>query len=241
MRIVTWNCNTSPQIRRPESALAAFTAKCNLLSQRLASSEIVILQEVARPQLTPTPHQVWHGPMMSRGIGVLVAEQYRIESHYDEAISRSVVPVRINGPLSLNLLAVWSIPRQTSARNYAREVYNGILGYRHLLTAGPAVVIGDFNNNARWDRESGAINQSTVAQLLESEFGLVSAYHNHHGVAPGEEPDATYYHYRQVTRPFHIDYCFIPKGWTIGDVQVGSFDEWHADSDHCPLIVDCMP
>jgi endonuclease/exonuclease/phosphatase family metal-dependent hydrolase len=241
MRVVTWNCNTSPQIRRPESALAAFTTKYNLLSQRIASPDIVVLQEVARPQPTCTPHKVWHGPMISRGIGVLVAEQYRIESHYDEAISRSVVPVTMSGPLSLTLLAVWSIPHQPSARNYVREVYNGILGYQHLLTAGPAVVVGDFNNNARWDRESGAINQTTLVQLLDSEFGLVSAYHTHHALPHGQECDPTYYHYRQYARPFHIDYCFIPKAWTIADVQIGSFDEWHAVSDHCPLIVDCMP
>jgi endonuclease/exonuclease/phosphatase family metal-dependent hydrolase len=241
MRIVSWNCNTSPQITRPASAVAAFTTKYNILSQRIPLSDIVVLQEVARPQFTPMPHHIWHGPMISRGIGVVVAEQYRIESHYDEAISRSVVPVTMRGPLSLTVLAVWSVPLQTSARNYVREVYNGILGYRHLLATGPVVVLGDFNSNALWDRSAGAINQTTLVQLLDNEFGLVSAYHTHHTVAPGQERDPTYYHYRQYTRPFHIDYCFIPKAWTITDVRIGTFDEWHADSDHCPLIVDCMP
>jgi exonuclease III len=238
MRLVTWNCNTSPQITRPDSAASAFTAKYTTIFKSIPSPDVIVCQEIARPASTSTHQHVWYGPLLSRGICVSVAEQYRIESHYDESVSRSIVPVTIHGPNSFHLLGVWSIPHKPSMRNYVREVYDGIRKYQHLLTSGPCVVIGDFNSNARWDGDTGALNHTRLVQMLETEFGLISSYHTKCVVAQGEESEYTFYRYRQQTQGFHIDYCFIPRTWTINDVQIGSFENWYTHSDHCPLIVD---
>jgi endonuclease/exonuclease/phosphatase family metal-dependent hydrolase len=41
-------------------------------------------------------------------------------------------------------------------------------------------------------------------------------------------------------RPYHIDYCFVPKSWTahIRSVDIGTYEAWIKYSDHCPLVVD---
>jgi endonuclease/exonuclease/phosphatase family metal-dependent hydrolase len=43
-----------------------------------------------------------------------------------------------------------------------------------------------------------------------------------------------------ATKPFHIDYCFLPKAWAerISLVEVETFQEWEGHSDHRPLFVE---
>ena len=67
----------------------------------------------------------------------------------------------------------------------------------------------------------------------------MSAYHAHHKVTPGEELHSTHFWRRWKTAPWHIDFCLIPEGWVpkVRDVQVGTFEEWRAESDHCPVTV----
>ena len=96
------------------------------------------------------------------------------------------------------------------------------------------MLIGDFNINFPPDR------RSTLADRLDREFGFVSAFKKfaeHSGGSTFEPP--TYYHYRREKRPFHIDYCFIPREWEsrIRLVEIPAFHEW-STSDHRPLTVD---
>ncbi len=241
MRLVSWNCNTSPRITSPDSAIAAFTKKYSAISQITPLPDVIICQEIARPHPTSSRHHVWYGPLLGRGIYVNVAEPYAIQSHYDEAISRSVVPLTITGPHSFHLLAVWSIPHQPSTRNYVREVYEGVQKYAHFLTSGPAIVIGDFNSNSRWDNQTGTINHSHLVELLESTFNLTSSYYTKHGIVQGQEAEQTFYRYRQPAQGFHIDYCFVPQTWKVDNAQIGHYEDWLSQSDHCPIIVDLSP
>jgi hypothetical protein len=36
------------------------------------------------------------------------------------------------------------------------------------------------------------------------------------------------------SRPFHIDYCFVPQAW----VGSGTYADWAKGSDHRPVVVD---
>ena len=49
----------------------------------------------------------------------------------------------------------------------------------------------------------------------------------------------TYYHRKANSKPFHIDYCFLPESWSsrISSVDVGTYADWQT-SDHRPLTVD---
>jgi endonuclease/exonuclease/phosphatase family metal-dependent hydrolase len=100
----------------------------------------------------------------------------------------------------------------------------------------PTVLLGDLNDNAsfrgtRW---------SDLMTLLEP-LGLVSAYHVFFKEAAGSETRATHFYRGDETRPFHLDYCFLPSEWLprLKAVRVGAFSpERKKVSDHVPLIVD---
>ena len=106
--------------------------------------------------------------------------------------------------------------------------------YRELLCTGPSVVIGDFNSSTFWDKTHRADrNHSALVRLLH-ELGLVSAYHAHFNEEQGAEKQPTYYFHWNEQKPFHIDYCFIPKTWVklLRRVEVAEFEAWKTHSDH---------
>lgn len=111
--------------------------------------------------------------------------------------------------------------------------------------------MGDFNSNPMWDKQHKKFSHSMLNETLEKKFGLVSAYHTrNNSVIPGKEgaDDSTFFMYGHRDKPFHIDYCYVPKSWTIECARIGSYDEWcnkekvnkDKKSDHCPLIVDLL-
>ena len=155
-----------------------------------------------------------------------------------------ILPLCIEGPRQLNLLAVWACHN----KNNSYEAGLGPLGraiskYRDFIEGGATVVAGDFNDNVQWDKpkklNKHAGNVSELANL-----GLQSAYHYSRGLDQGDEAEPTlYWRDRKANGPrYHIDYCFAPDAWmeSISSVTVGQFDEWVATglSDHVPMTVD---
>jgi endonuclease/exonuclease/phosphatase family metal-dependent hydrolase len=59
-------------------------------------------------------------------------------------------------------------------------------------------------------------------------------------VEHGYETHPTYRHNHKLSKPWHIDFCFVPAGWVANLVAVEILDgpEWAARSDHSPLKVD---
>jgi hypothetical protein len=104
-----------------------------------------------------------------------------------------------------------------------------------------ATRVGDFNSNSQWDDNRPERNHTEVVRLFGC-HDLISAYHRHYGEKHGEKQGAetrpTYYFYRHQDKPFHIDYVFVPKGWRLKSVEVGSFQKWGNLSDHVPVVVD---
>ena len=101
----------------------------------------------------------------------------------------------------------------------------------------PVVAAGDFNISPR---VSGKRRRSLdFLDWMRDELRLVSAYHQFFGESPGEETRPTHYYQWNESKPFHIDYCFLPESWTsrISRVEVGSYADWRT-SDHRPLTVD---
>jgi endonuclease/exonuclease/phosphatase family metal-dependent hydrolase len=134
------------------------------------------------------------------------------------------------------LLAVW-----------AKKEYHYVEGLHHVLdlceqriASQPTVILGDFNSNTIWDnerrrKERGVSHTDLVNRL--GDLGLVSAYHSHFVEKHGQERQFTFYFRKEEKRPFHIDYCFLPKAWKVTDVTLGSYTDWKAESDHTPLVV----
>lgn len=223
MRIVAWNCCRGPMARKA-TALAALRPDVAILSEALAPAE-----ESAQLH--------WYPSNASRlGIQVRAFGPYTLRRLKRAELPNCVVPLRVSGPASFNLIAVWTWP----APSYTKAFLNGLSAYARLLGRGPAVVAGDFNGNPVFDKHKQRVKWWTAGFAQLQEAGLVSAYHQFNGVAYGDEGHATHHFLRKPERPFHIDFCFVPRAWALRklDVHVAHGAEWYALSDHFPLVVD---
>jgi exodeoxyribonuclease III len=190
---------------------------------------------------------VWIGDNRHKGLGVFTFGAYtaRLSPVYRQDMPH-ISPVRIDGPVGFNLLAVWACHNKTNSYvDFRGPLSRAIEVYRSFLSEGPAVVAGDFNDNVRWDKPTKINKHSTNVRELAC-LGLKSTYHLSRAVDRGDESESTiYWRDRKIDGPrYHIDYCFVSDAWTksLSAVTVGSFGEWVATglSDHVPLTVDLV-
>lgn len=222
IRIVTWNCNGGKFERRIEEI-------------SVLNPDIAIVQEIAKPA-TMDEHCCWTASKTPyKGVAITARNGFTITPHQQESgIPPVFVPVEIKGPIDFHLLAVWT----QKEGKYIESCKAAIDRYRNFLLSKPSIIAGDFNSNTIWDYEHPRMNHSMVVQILEHELGLVSSYHKKLQAVQGKEFHPTFYFHRRRTEPFHIDYCFVPDRWEIGNVNIGTYEEWGTKSDHCPLVVD---
>ncbi len=240
MRLVTWNCNMA--LHRKIDALLAL------------EPDIAVVSECAMPEILRSRERaswiesepVWIGENRNKGLAVFTFNGYaaRLHESYHPTL-RYIAPVYIDGPRRFNLLAVWA---QNASAGLTRKHQSGPLRralgkYREFLTGRDAVVAGDFNSNAIWDKPGWRINHMTKVAIFE-ELGLHSAYHRITGEEQGKERTPTlYWRDRRRDGPtYHIDYAFLPERWFDGvkDFSVGSFDDWCGSglSDHVPICLE---
>jgi endonuclease/exonuclease/phosphatase family metal-dependent hydrolase len=110
--------------------------------------------------------------------------------------------------------------------------------YRPFLEENRSVVIGDFNDNVRWDTPSNP----SFARTLElfAQAGYRSVYHQRTGEKQGEETQGSIYWYRYLDRPYLIDHTFVPEAWltAIRRFELGDPTRWLTWSDHVPTILE---
>jgi hypothetical protein len=225
MRLVTWNSCRGPCAQ-----------KVGLLGTLRA--DIAVIQECAKPE-AESASLLWFGDNPRQGIAVVARGDYRLKRlRRARAVPRYVFPVEVSGPHCFTLLAVWTKDKQEY--KYIRAAVRAVHLYRKLIESGPTVLAGDTNSNAIWDKQhpAGQNHSALVAQLAG--YGMVSAYHAFFNEPHGKETRPTYYFLWQESKPFHLDYCFIPQQWmpAVREVSVEPFAPWKDHSDHRPLVVD---
>ena len=226
MRLVTWNARKGQ-----------FARKSQLLESLCA--DVAVIQEIAAP-VAESAQTLWFGDNVNQGVAVLARMPYKLQRLPElPNVPKYVVPISVEGPRSFILFAVWTLGGQPM--RYVRAVSTAIDMYASMFATSPVVLLGDFNSNAIWNREHPtALNHGAMVERLR-QFSLVSAYHQHRGVAHGSEPKSehTFHLYGHEDKSYHIDYCFLPESWAkrLDQVVVGEYLEWHAHSDHRPLIV----
>ena len=226
MRLVTWNC-----------CRGAFDRKVPLLD-RLAA-DIAVVQECARPACE-SPTCLWFGDNLRQGLAVRARPPYRLKALPPlRDVPKYVIPIAVSGPRRFTLLAVWMLGKP-QAHPYVEGAIRAIEMYRELIASSPTVVLGDLNSNTIWDHQHKPhlSHSGLVARLAE--LGLVSAYHHYRAEPHGRETKPTFYFQWKKERPYHIDYCFLPRKWARHGlrVQVGSYETWRSWSDHRPLVVE---
>ena len=240
MRLVAWNCNMA--LDRKFAALRSLRPDVAVISECASPERLKAKLDLARLGVD----LLWVGRNPHKGLAVLGFKGVRLSllPGTDPGLE-FIAPVRVDGPLPFNLLAVWA--QNASAGNTRKDqpgpLPQALARYRAFLTAGPAAVAGDFNNNVFWDKPGWAMNHAGTVAVLES-YGLVSAYHAARGEAQGSERTPTHYwRDRKKDGPtYHIDYIFVPRGWSarLREMRVGRFAKWCGSglSDHVPLVVD---
>ncbi|SRR5713101_6079354 len=110
----------------------------------------------------------------------------------------------------------------------------------HILRSGPTVVMGDLNSGTNLARQKSTNKGHSQIVKALADHGLVSAYHAFHRVEHRQDVHPTCRHQRKVSKPWHIDFCFVPVGWIVNLIRVEVLDgkEWTTTSDHLPLMVD---
>ncbi len=192
------------------------------------------------PRLIRRPGEVaWIGKNPRRGLGVLAGAPWRLERiPIPRRLPRLVLPLLITGPTTFLLLAIWA--QKDPVHPYVRGMHRALRACEPLIARYPTVLLGDFNSNSIWDHEhpEGRSHSALVSRL--GDLGLVSAYHAHFGEAQGRESQPTFYLYRHQTRPYHIDFCFVPEAWLgrVRGVTIGTHAAWAGISDHMPLVVE---
>jgi exodeoxyribonuclease III len=226
MRLITWNCCTGF-----DRKAAQFFG---------LNPDIAIVPECSQNDVAKVDTHgywgLWFGSNPKKGLAVFCRRDWRLKSSC-EPCGKWVTRIQLDGTPGFNLLAVWACPVGNRLDNYIGQVYRCVTEHAAWFSCGPVVIAGDFNSNARWDKERPGRNHSEVVRLLES-YGVLSAYHAYFGEKQGAETRPTHYFYHHQDKPFHLDYVFAPKVWRVQSVQVGSFEEWGRLSDHVPVTVD---
>jgi exonuclease III len=226
MRLVTWNC-----------CRGSYERKVPLLDSLAA--DIAVVQECARPE-SESPTRLWFGDNPRQGLAVQARPPYRLKALPPlNDVPKYVIPISVTGPKRFTLLAVWMLGKPQTYP-YVEGTHRAVEMYRDLLARSPTVVLGDLNSNTIWDHEHKphSSHSGLVARLAD--LGLVSAYHHCLDEAHGSETQPTFYFQWKKERPYHIDYCFLPRKWVKKGlrVEIGSYEEWRAWSDHRPLLVE---
>ena len=232
MRIVAWNCQMG------------FDKKVDAL--RSLNPDLAVISECSQKSaLALRSHgyeTLWFGSNVTKGMAVLCSGGWGIEA-IQEPEQQWIVPIRVDaGAMSFTLIAVWACRvGNRKADQYIGQVNQALLSHPQWLSSGPVVLAGDFNSNQIWDPERPSGNHSSVVRLLERN-GIVSGYHRFFMEDQGKESRPTAYLYRHHTRPYHIDYIFIPEKWAtaLKSVDVGEFSNWSRHSDHCPVVVELL-
>jgi endonuclease/exonuclease/phosphatase family metal-dependent hydrolase len=223
MRLATWNCQLD--LGYKWEAMEALGA------------DVITVQECG----SRTEEQAesrgwtcrWQVGRYRKGVAVLARlPDYRIEVR--ERSEPCLVSTIISGPdgLRLRFVGFWAMtPTHNGEDEYPQQATRMI---QQLPDDGvDTVVAGDFNASSRNEHHLKNVDSLAVR-------GIVNAYNSSHGMDPAAPwHHATSYHHRQPSRPYHMDYVFVPDRWLIESVEVGTFEEYvqRRLSDHVPVIV----
>lgn len=235
LRIITWNCHHG-------------TAEERYALLEKYKPDIAIIQEVRTPKRKEDEHFVWIRSRQTENkcVAVFCSEELKISfTPVPTELPEIFMPIKVVGRFAFNLLAVWTL----DDKNYTGS-FEPILSACRKFLSYPTIIAGDFNSTPKVRGKNKKFNHHWLVETLERDFNLVSAYHTPTTIQPGHESESesTFFLHGHRDKPFHIDYCFVPKSWTIKCTKIGSYDKWcnkekqgeDKISDHCPLIVDLL-
>lgn len=231
MKIVTWNCN------------GKFSKKFPAILEE--DADIYVIQECENPLIIDSEkyndfasNYYWVSENQKYGLGIFAKDNIKMDLvDLDDKGLRYFIPVRVND--DFNLLGVWTNPDIEGRKEiyYPKEITKY---YEEHKDSGffneDMIICGDFNCDVRLANKRHGKNVYEMIEKL-SEKGLVDIYHYLTGEQEGEESIPTFYWYRKLDNPFHLDHIFSAQD-KVKDLQIGDADKWLKLSDHMPLIFE---
>ena len=235
MIIVSWNC------------AGAFRSKFTFLQNLLP--DVCVVQECEDPTSSASDsyrewsaNSLWIGDNKNRGLGIFAKPHIRLEPVALNTNGLELfLPCRIDS--SMTLLGVWTRRTKSYDFRYIGQLWKYLNLHAEALRTKTSIVMGDFNSNVFWDKRHAAASHTSVVQQL-SDIGLESLYHYAQSVPQGKERDATLFLQRNLKKPYHIDYAFIPKNLLPSStIEIGNSSAWLRYSDHMPvrMRIDTVP
>jgi endonuclease/exonuclease/phosphatase family metal-dependent hydrolase len=224
VRVITWNCRHGS------------------LNERVAqlateSPDLVFVQEWA-PARSITAGFLARSVNSRKGIALgSLNPAFRLRRlNTPQGCGRAVIAARVKRDRrDFTVLGIWA-----QGPRFADDVLSSLEACGRLLRQTPSMVLGDLNSGTRqYGEPYVSRGHSRIVDML-SGYGLESAYHRLHHVAHGGEQHSTYRHQMKASLAWHIDFCFLPRHWTIHAARVIDSD-WALTSDHNALLIDVDP
>ena len=230
MRIISWNCN------------GRFRNKFRFIDDLKA--DILVIQECEDPSKSGEDYKIWAenylwiGDSKNKGLGVFCRTEFQLAPlSWDSDELQLFLPCRIND--KLNLVAVWT-KKGNSKYRYIGQLWQFLQRNKSEAKRDICAFVGDFNSNACWDKKGRIWNHTEIVRELD-EIGLVSGYHHILREMQGNETTPTFYLHRNLNKPYHIDFAFVPQSWVKNGMpkfEIGNAEQWLRLSDHLPIILD---
>ena len=232
MKLITWNCNMA--FRKKVEKILIYQPDVLVIPECEHPSKLGIDNWSFKPAGVH-----WQGNNLNKGLGIFSFNGIKLKplGYHNEAF-RIIVPVRLTGfQKAFTLYAVWANNPKDADGAYITQVWKALNHYGSLIKTNNTIMMGDFNSNTIWDKPRRVGNHSTVVNWLARKK-IHSVYHFHNNCNQGKEPDPTLFMYRHRDKPYHLDYCFMSNNLLkhLSSVEVGSYKDWCAYSDHTPLI-----
>ena len=229
MKITTWNCARGFAKKAPHIFLDR--------------PDIAVIQECSEKSTKTLPFDgykaEWAGVNPRIGMGVFYNKDWGVRRLDVPATGIEwVVPYEVTGPENFTLIAVWACEvKGNQCKSYVGQIGRALHEHPEWFTKVPVVMMGDFNSNARFDKERRHWNHSNMVEELRN-HGLESAYHSIEKKEHGKDETPTFHLQKNSAKPFHLDYIFAPQVWQSRmSITVGSYTTWKPYSDHCPVTL----
>ena len=202
-------------------------------------ADICIIQECEKlkEDYFPNAKFFWTGRIENKGLGVLIKNGSASLDPIHNPNLINFLPIRSD---NIKILGVWAYNHR--ARKFGNDVSGETIAaieyYKKWLANKdlPCVFGGDFNNSVIWDKPNKENNFQNINSKLGS-LGFASAYHSITNDEFGSEENATFFHTKQESKKYHIDYLFL-KSLRCKSINLGQYQDWIKLSDHSPLIVE---
>ena len=227
MKVVTWNCNLK------------FAKKFERIESM--DADICIIQECEKlkEDYFPNAKFFWTGRIENKGLGVLIKNGSASLDPIHNPNLINFLPIRSD---DIKILGVWAYNHRAIkfGDDVSGETIQAIEFYKEWLVDGnlPCVFGGDFNNSVIWDKPNNQNNFQNINSKLE-DLGFNSAYHSQTADQFGSEETATFFHTKQESKKYHIDYLYL-KSLKSSSIELGKYKDWIKLSDHVPIMVECI-